>query len=184
MVGPGSKIWSFVIVWIAFLDAPIIQSFFVVVCVAQQFCQTARFQRCKHAAKIDWLTCPEECIARGDLKHVFLDLACEAPLAAGRSAQLSDFGRLPAQAGQIEHPALILFLEELDGEWFLPGLEGGVRGRVFQYFVIRFEAHPMMGDVVPCVVHIDVELRAREELEPRPEVSPRGLCNGPQNTEK
>lgn len=109
---------------------------------------------------------------RRDLEYVFLGLSCEAPLAAGPSAQLSDFGRLPAQAGQIEHPALILFLEELDGEWFLPGLERGVRGRVFEYFVIGFEAHPVMGDVVPCVVHVDVELRAREELEPRPMSAP------------
>lgn len=104
------------------------------------------------------------------LQHLVFEVALHAALAAGLTAagaaQLPHLSSVPAETGEIKHPALILLFEELDGEGFGPRLERVVRSRVLVCVVVGLERHAVVGNIVPRVVHVDVQLRSGEEFEP------------------
>ena len=84
-----------------------------------------------------------------------------------RPTQLPHLRRIPAQTRQIQHPTLILLLQRLDSERLRPGFECRVGNRVLEHLVVLLEGHAVVGDVLPGVVHVDVQLGAGEELEAR-----------------
>ena len=78
--------------------------------------------------------------------------------------QLSDFHTLPAETGQIEHPALVLLLKKLDGERLGERFEGCIGSGIFEHGFVRLEANTMVGDVLPSVVHVNMQLGTREQF--------------------
>ena len=77
----------------------------------------------------------------------------------------------PAEARQIHHPLSILVLQELNCQWFRPRLECRVACWITKHLFIRLEEDPVMRDIAPFVVHINVELGACSEFETAREVS-------------
>ena len=100
------------------------------------------------------------------LQHLILQIPIHTPLYTDAStAQFSDLRSFPAETGEIEHPALDLILEELNGQRLGPRFENRIRSRVIEHVIVRLEAHAVVRDVVPGVIHVDVQLGAGEELE-------------------
>ena len=87
------------------------------------------------------------------------------PIPAPIRAQLPDLLSFPANAHQILRPLQVLFLKILDGEWFRPVLDH-VAG-VGDHFFEGLKGYAVVGNALPFVVHVDVELGAFEELESR-----------------
>lgn len=70
------------------------------------------------------------------LHHFVFEISLDAAFAASDTAQLPDFGGVPAETGQIEHPALILLFEKFDGKWFGPGLESGIGHGILEHLLV------------------------------------------------
>lgn len=83
--------------------------------------------------------------------------------ASASRAQLSHLLALPADTHEIQSPLLILLFEELNREWLGPRLDHVAR--LGDHLVERLEGHAVVGDTLPLVVHVDVQLRAFKELE-------------------
>jgi hypothetical protein len=79
------------------------------------------------------------------------------------SSQLSDLLALPADAHQIQRPLLVLLLEELNRERLGPSFDD--IARLGDHLVEGLERHAVVRDALPFVIHVDVQLRAFEELE-------------------
>ena len=85
------------------------------------------------------------------------------PIPVPVRAQLPNLLPLPANAHQVLRPLQVLFLKILDGEWLRPVLDH-VAG-VGDHLLERLEGYAVVGDALPFVVHVDVELGAFKELE-------------------
>lgn len=60
-----------------------------------------------------------------------------------------------------------LFLQILNRKRLGPRLERRFRRGVLEHVVVGLERHTVVGDVVPGIVHVDVELRSGEQFESR-----------------
>lgn len=83
--------------------------------------------------------------------------------------KLADFGSIPAETGPIHDPALVLVLEKLNGQRLWPASDDGEGGMVLDDVFVRLEVDSVVGDVVPCVVHLNVQPGTGEEFEPEKE---------------
>lgn len=97
-------------------------------------------------------------------QHVVFQIAVDAAFGHSRppataASQLTDLRALPTNARQVELPPLDeLFLEEFNRQWLGPGLEDGLERRVLEHGLVGPEVDAVVRDVVPGVVHVDVEL--------------------------
>jgi hypothetical protein len=71
-------------------------------------------------------------------------------------AQLPNLLRFPAHTHQIQGPLLIFLLQELDGERLGPILDH-IAG-VGDHIIERLEGDAKVGNALPLVVHVDVQL--------------------------
>ena len=84
-------------------------------------------------------------------------------------AKLADFCSVPTETGPVHDPVLVFVLEKLNRQWLWPPSDDSKGGMVLDDILVRLEVDPVVGDVVPRIVHFDVQPGTREEFESKQE---------------